>query len=489
MNDRNRAFVLILAMAVLAAFSALPVLAQEVPSGPPACPLTEGIVLNAAGEAWDISFIRSDRSFDDAVRVGTGAIPAGRYKVVLAAWDDHGEGDQTQLNEQWLLEGLVDGSVVFTSGATPDIADDAVLVVATVNADVEVPAFTDLRAVHAAWRNRETPNSVYPLCASFVPVPDVADLSVTLVDSADPVMVGDNFDYDLTVTNAGPEAATGVVATLALPAESAFVSAPAGCVHSGEASDGTVTCAVGDLAVDGSVAIPITVQALTAGETPAVATGSATGNEVDPDLTNNQASEETTIEALPVPQADLAVTVTMPDNSLDLGEEQAVFDLVVTNNGPDSGTVVVSLGTLPPGFTLVSATSPESTCTEAAGVVSCDFGSMANGETGTISIVAEPSTFGSFVFGASVSSATADPDLTNNVAEIAFDVVNVLPQVITTTTSTTTTSTTVATTSETLPFTGSSTAGAGGLATGLILMGGLVLLVGNSRRRYEAKHR
>jgi uncharacterized repeat protein (TIGR01451 family) len=411
-------------------------------------------------------------------------VPAGRYNVVLAAWDNHSPDNPTQLNEQWLLQGLVDGAVVFTSGASPDIADDATLVVATVNTDVEVPAFSQLRALHAFYPNEESPNSVYPLCASFVPVPDEADLSVTLVDSADPVMVGDNFDYDLTVTNGGPDAASGVTATLALPAETAFVSAPAGCVHSGEASDGTVTCDVGDLAVDGSAVIPVTVQALTAGDTPAVALGSATANEVDPDLTNNQASEETTIESLPVPQADLAVTVTMPDDSLDLGDEQATFNVVVTNNGPDSGTVVVAVNTLPTGFTLVSTTSAESTCADNVGVISCDFGSMATGESGTITIVADPSTFGSFVFGASVSSATADPDLTNNVTEVAFDVVNVLPQIITTTTSTT-----VATTTETLPFTGSSTAGAGGVAAGLILLGGLILLVGDSRRRYEAKHR
>ncbi len=419
---------------------------------------------------------------------GVDTVPAGRYKVVLASYDNHQPDDATQLNEQWLLQGLVDGAVVFASGATPDIADDATLVIATVNADVEVPAFSQLRAMHAFYPNGDSPNSVYPLCASFVPVPDEADLSVTLVDSADPVMVGDNFDYDLTVTNGGPDAASGVNATLALPAETAFVSAPAGCTHSGEASDGTVTCDVGDLPVDGSAVLPVTVQALTAGETPVVATGSVTGNEVDPDLTNNEASEETTIEALPVPQADLAITVTMPDDSLDLGEEQATFDVVVTNNGPDSGTLVVATGTLPAGFTYVSATSPESTCTEAAGVVSCDFGSMANSESGTITIVAEPSTFGSFTFGVSVTGATADPDLTNNVAQVDFDVIEVLPQVITTTTSSTT-STTVATTTETLPFTGASTAGTGGVAAGLILLGGLVLLVGDSRRRYEAKHR
>jgi uncharacterized repeat protein (TIGR01451 family) len=487
MNRKHRAMVLVLVLAVLSALTALPVLAQEAPIDPPACPLTEGIVINAQGGTWDVGMIRSDRNRAAATAgPGAAAVPAGTYNVVLAAWDRHGPDHETQLNEQWVLLGLDGaGETVYVSGATPDIPDDQNLVIATVDTEVEISGFTQAAAVHAAFRNTESPNSVWPLCASFVPVPDEADLGVTLVDSADPVLVGDSFNYDLTVSNVGPDPATGVTLALSLPAETAFVSAPAGCAHSGEASDGTVTCDIGDLAVEGSAALTVSVQALVSGETPALATATVDSNEVDANLSNNQASEETTIESLPVPQADLAVTVTMPDVSLDLGEELATFNVVVTNNGPDSGEVVVAVNTLPAGFTMVSATSAAGTCTEAAGVISCAFGSMANGQSATITVVATPSTFGAFVFQATVGSTTADPDLTNNVAQAAFNVVQVLPQVITTTTAA---PTTTAATPDTLPFTGASTAGTGGLAVGLILLGGLVLLIGSSRLRYDAKH-
>ncbi len=358
MNGKHRATVLVLVLAVLAAVTALPVLAQEVPAEPPACPLTEGIVISAQAGTWDLGYIRSDRDRAAATAgPGVAVVPAGTYNVVLAAWDRHGPSHETQLNEQWVLRGLdAAGEVVFTSGATPDIPDDQSLVIATVDTDVEISGFVQAAAYHPAYRNTESPNSVWPLCASLVPVPDKADLGVTLVDSADPVLVGDSFDYDLTVTNGGPDPATGVTLALALPAETAFVSAPTGCVHSGETSDGTVACDLGDLAVEGTVALTVTVRALTAGELPALATASVDSNEVDPNLSNNQASEETTIESLPVPQADLAVTVTMPDTSLDLGDEQAVFNVVVTNYGPDSGEMVVAVNVLPPGFTLVSAT-------------------------------------------------------------------------------------------------------------------------------------
>ncbi len=110
---------------------------------------------------------------------------------------------------------------------------------------------------------------------------------------------------------------------------------------------------------------------------------------------------------------------------------------------------------------------------------------MANGGSVTIAVVAEPSVFGNFVFETTVGGSTADPDLTNNTAQVAFNVVQVLPQVITTTTAA---PTTTAATQETLPFTGASTAGTGGLAVGLILLGGLILLVGSSRLRYDPKH-
>jgi uncharacterized repeat protein (TIGR01451 family) len=358
MKERYRTTILVLVL-LWVAILALPALAQEAPPGLPGCPLTDGLVLNAQGEAWNVWFLRSDLALSDAQTGGDGAVPAGRYNVVLAAWDGHSPDGPTQLNEQWLLQGLSGGVVVFTSGATPDVADDANLVVATVSADVQVPAFTQVRALHAAFPNDESPNSVWPLCAAFVPVP--ADV-----------------------------------------------------------------------------------------------------------------------------QADLAVSVTMPDASLDLGEEPATFDVVVTNDGPDTGESVVAMLPLPTGFTLVSVAPVAGTCTETAGAISCDLGSMATGDTVEIQVVAEPSVFGAFVFEVSASSSTADPDLVNNVAEVAFNVVDVLPQVITTTTAA---PTTTAASVETLPFTGTSTTGPGGTAVGLILLGGLVLLVSSPRLWYKGKHR
>ena len=64
------------------------------------------------------------------------------------------------------------------------------------------------------------------------------DLAVTKTDDADPVAVGADVTYAVTVRNVGADPATGVVATDTLPAGMSFVSG-AGCTAVGQ----TVTCA------------------------------------------------------------------------------------------------------------------------------------------------------------------------------------------------------------------------------------------------------
>ena len=71
-----------------------------------------------------------------------------------------------------------------------------------------------------------------------------ANLSLTKTDSPDPVLVGQQVTYDLTVDNAGPRAATGTVVTDTLPAGMIFDSATPSqgmCSH----TSGTVTCQLG----------------------------------------------------------------------------------------------------------------------------------------------------------------------------------------------------------------------------------------------------
>jgi len=158
----------------------------------------------------------------------------------------------------------------------------------------------------------------------MVSVAPVADLVVFQSDAPDPVGVGSNLTYTVTVSNAGPSAATAVLFTNVLPAGVTFGSvtpSQGGCTPSG----GTVTCSLGVLASGASATVAIAV-------TPtAVASltnrASAFSTEFDVAASNNTSTEVTT--ALNPPH------VTTPPQSLTVTNgNPATFTVVATGSAP-----------------------------------------------------------------------------------------------------------------------------------------------------------
>ena len=76
-----------------------------------------------------------------------------------------------------------------------------------------------------------------------------SDLAITKRDSPIPVRTGEQITYTLSVSNASPDAATGVSVIDALPTGVTFGHASAGCVD----VICVVTCNVGILPIDGLV--------------------------------------------------------------------------------------------------------------------------------------------------------------------------------------------------------------------------------------------
>ncbi|TXB60633.1 DUF4347 domain-containing protein [Phaeodactylibacter luteus] len=114
------------------------------------------------------------------------------------------------------------------------------------------------------------------------------DLGITkTVDNPTPD-VGDNVVFTLTVTNNGPSAATGVEVTDNLPSGYTYVSDDGG----GAYASGTGLWTIGNLAASATATLNITATVLTTGDYLNIARVS--GNENDPDPTNNVDGAEVT---------------------------------------------------------------------------------------------------------------------------------------------------------------------------------------------------
>ena len=122
-----------------------------------------------------------------------------------------------------------------------------------------------------------------------------ADLAVSKSDSPDPVVEGTQLTYTITVSNLGPETATGVTLTDELSSQVDIISAAASqgsCKTQGK----TVTCDLGTLAV-GDATVTINVTPKKAGQLTNSATVSLAQSDTDPVPGNNTDTETTTVNA------------------------------------------------------------------------------------------------------------------------------------------------------------------------------------------------
>jgi uncharacterized repeat protein (TIGR01451 family) len=127
----------------------------------------------------------------------------------------------------------------------------------------------------------------------------VSDLAITRLTQLSPIGTGSNQIYTITVSNAGPSAATGVSLTDTLAAGVSFVSAVSsqgGCSHSA----GIILCSLGEMNPGDTVSIQIEAIPLTAGSlTNTVTVG---GNQLDLNTANNNALAVATVQDQPVIQ-------------------------------------------------------------------------------------------------------------------------------------------------------------------------------------------
>jgi large repetitive protein len=218
---------------------------------------------------------------------------------------------------------------------------------------------------------------------SDVSIAQIAPTSVTHTQNA---------TVTFTVTNNGPDPATGVAATLNFSGAT-FVSAAPGC-----SGTGPVNCTVGSLGVGASAAITLVLNANSLGTI--TTSGSVTSTTFDQTTSNNSTP---TANITVNPAADLSVAVTDSPDPVN-ATANVTYTIAVTNNGPDSSTTPTVSATLTNG-TISSAPG----CATTATTATCSVSTLASGGSAAVSIVATaPSQGGTMSLAATVSSSTAD---------------------------------------------------------------------------------
>ncbi|MGB1142085.1 MAG: SdrD B-like domain-containing protein, partial [Halioglobus sp.] len=200
-----------------------------VSSATPGGSITYTIVVSNAGPSADPSVSLSD-SFPASLTPNYTSVSAGGASGNTAA----GSGDLAET-----LSMPVGSSVTYTVTAAIDPAATGTLS----NTATATASVTDT----VPGNNSATDNDTVLMAQ--------ADLSITMADSIDPVIAGENLTYTITVTNAGPSTATNVQVSDTLPAGVTLVST------SGANEDPTAipTATLGSIAPSGSATYTVTV--------------------------------------------------------------------------------------------------------------------------------------------------------------------------------------------------------------------------------------
>jgi uncharacterized repeat protein (TIGR01451 family) len=213
------------------------------------------------------------------------------------------------------------------------------------------------------------------------------------------VAPGQLIQYTIDVTNLGPTSASGVTVTDATPPGLTFVSNTGACVTPFPCSLGTLTSGQ-TASITSTFNVP-----------PAYASGSITNTaSVSSSATDpNSANDSSTVTTPVVAQSDVSIVKTGP--AFFDANQDVVYTITVTNNGPLLANNVFVTDPTPSGTTFVSNSGA---CTTA---FPCALGTMTVGQTATITTTFHvdasfPGT--SLMNTASVSSSTLDVNGANN---------------------------------------------------------------------------
>ncbi|WP_295113012.1 hypothetical protein [uncultured Methanobrevibacter sp.] len=181
--------------------------------------------------------------------------------------------------------------------------------------------------------------------SEIIKVSPASDLSIIKSVNVSQADFNDLVRWKLVISNNGPNDATGVVVTDMLPEGFVYVDS---ILEKGSYSNGVIS--IGKLIVGEKVTLEIISKVKTTGKL--INFANITGNEYDPNLSNNQDNKSILIN----PASDLEVEKTVNESNPIFGD-YVVWSIIVRNNGPDVAHDVVALDVLPESLIWISDNS------------------------------------------------------------------------------------------------------------------------------------
>lgn len=300
---------------------------------------------------------------------------------------------------------------VWTVGGVASGGDATLEIVASVDTTGVKTNTAEVTAVDQADSD-STPNNSQAAeddQASATITPQAIDLSLVKAINNSTPNVGDTVTYTIVLSNAGPDEATNVSVTDALPAGMTFATSNPS-QGSYDAATGVWTVGALVAAADATLTIDATVDTIGV-KTNVAEVSAADQTDVDSTPNNSVGAEDDQDEAVLTPQSvDLSLTKTVDDASPAVGQN-VVFTVTVNNAGPDTATNVAVSDPLPAELTLVTATPSTGSYDAATGVWT--LGSLAAGASADLSITASVDSQGTKTNLAQISAADqADVDST-----------------------------------------------------------------------------
>lgn len=357
-----------------------------------------------AGDATQFDLIVSNAGPSDAADVSvTDVLPAG-FEIVSAV-----SADGTCVTSTTDAD---DDTTTCTMGTVVADSSVTITVVASVDPSLGAGPVTNTATVVSPTPDRN-PSSNTATDQIAVERFATLDLDKVVVSPTPPasVVAGQEIDYEITVSNAGPSSAEGSVVGDALPVG---VTIDVGSISPSQGScttpGGILTCSFGEILPSGDATVTYTVTV------DAAFTGSTVTNNASADSPTPNNGPVTDSETVGVDtEADLQLVSKTADPTTAVAGEDLEYSILVRNNGPSVARDVVVDDDIPAGLTVDVASLPAG-CVLASGDVECDLGDLAptDERTITFTVAVDADQLTPITNEAVVSSNTPEPAVDPN---------------------------------------------------------------------------